>query len=180
MERLLTVRNPCSRGKIESCYRPIVAAATTAYRETAGTSIREIWLMGSVARGDALAPFSDIDFIALLSDEPTAQQTAMIAERAAHLTERFDCVSEVDLEAVALESLGEARRSILKCLRRHALLAGATYERTVEAIRNQLCVYMPEHVSLVDALYELYIRPEPSKERILSVLLRADAELLKP
>jgi hypothetical protein len=244
VDDLLTVRNPCSREKIEPCFRPIVEVALTVYAEILGALVQETRLMGSVARGDAQVPFSDIDFIALLSDEPMAGQAEAIARRATELTGQFSCVSKVDLEAVALGALGEARRfilnsdsvhlwgedlfplreqhvsgkkladlltpnlggvlkgrleavrelsesdhamlvqwsrwsgkDILKSLREHALLAGGTYERTVQGIRDQLRFYMSEHTPLIDDLYELYVRPEPNRGRILSVLSRAEAEL---
>ncbi|MBT7161227.1 MAG: nucleotidyltransferase domain-containing protein [Victivallales bacterium] len=224
-----------------------MADAIAVYTEIVGNLIREIRLMGSVARGDAVAPFSDIDFIALLSAQPTEGQVAAIAGKAAELSQRFACVSKVDLETVVLERLSEARRfilssdsvhlwgtdlytlceqrisrqkladmltpdlegivtrrqeavrgvpegdeamlmqwsrwsgkDVLKCLRKEALLAGGTYERTIAGIHRQLRVHTPDRIELVDALYELYAQPEPDKERILAALGLAEAQLLSP
>jgi predicted nucleotidyltransferase len=246
MEVELTVRNPCCNAKIAPCYRAIVDEAIGAYTRIWGSRIREIRLMGSVARGDALAPFSDIDFMALFSKDPTAEQAERLAREAIRLTAKFDCVSKVDLEIAVPECLGEARhfilssdsvnlwgddlytapeqrltgrklaemltpdldgilrryqetvrgiaednaelllqwsrwsgKDVLKCLRKHVLLGGGAYERAITAIYLQLCDHIPRHRNLVDALYELYIRPEPDKARILSVLALADTELPK-
>jgi GNAT superfamily N-acetyltransferase/predicted nucleotidyltransferase len=247
MEDIITVRNPCSTAKIGPSYRPIVADAIAVYTEIVGNLIREIRLMGSVARGDAVTPFSDIDFIALLAEQPTEEQVAAVAGKAAELSQRFACVSKVDLETVVLERLSEARRfilssdsvhlwgtdlytlreqrisrqkladmltpdlagivtrrqeavrgvpegdeamlmqwsrwsgkDVLKCLRETALLAGGTYERTIAGIHRQLRVHMSDQIELLDALYELYARPEPDRERILAVLGLAEAQLLNP
>jgi GNAT superfamily N-acetyltransferase/predicted nucleotidyltransferase len=247
MEDIITVRNPCSTAKIGPSYRPIVADAIAVYTGTLGDLVREIRLMGSVARGDAVAPFSDIDFIALLPEQPTEEQVAAIAGKAAELSQRFACVSKVDLETVVLERLSEARRfilssdsvhlwgidlytlreqrisrqkladmltpdlagivtrrqeavrgvpegdeamlmrwgrwsgkDVLKCLRKTALLAGGTYERTIAGIHRQLRVHMSDQIELLDALYELYARPGPDRERILAVLGLAEAQLLNP
>jgi len=247
VEDIITVENPCSTAKIAPSYQPIVADATAAYIEELGGLVREIRLMGSVARGDAVPPFSDIDFIALLSQDPTKEQATAIEGKAAGMSRQFACVSKVDLETVVLERLSEARRfilssdsvhlwgtdlytlleqrvsrrkladmltpdlqgivsryqeavrelpgddeamlmqwsrwsgkDVLKCLRREALLAGGTYERTIAGIHRQLRVHMPGRIELLDALYELYVRPEPDRERILAVLGLAEAQLLSP
>jgi predicted nucleotidyltransferase len=238
--------NPCSIGNVAPCYQPIIRDAIAVYTGTLGKALRDVRLMGSVPRGDAVQPHSDIDFIALLAEDASAEQAEQVADAARRLTADYACVSKVDLEVVALGQLSEARRfilasdslhlwgqdlftipeqhisgrkladmltpnlasilaryqttvrelreddetallqwsrwsgkDVLKCLRKHALLAGGSYERTIGGIRNQLLTYLPEHRDLIDALFELYAHPIPDRARILAALAQADRELPK-
>jgi predicted nucleotidyltransferase len=108
----IIVCNLCARDKVAAAYEPLIAGAIHVYRGLWGEAVHNIRLMGSVARGQAVAPYSDIDFIALLRGTPDATrlQEPSCFETALQYT--YPVVARVDLEAIPAQGLHEFRRFV--------------------------------------------------------------------
>jgi predicted nucleotidyltransferase len=109
----ITVRNDCSVERIAPLYRPLVDDAIAAYREIVRDGLAEVRLLGSVARGTAVAGQSDIDFMAVLTDGPPDRVRTALQSRADSLLTQYPVVSKVDLDVVVFGRLGPAQRFIL-------------------------------------------------------------------
>jgi predicted nucleotidyltransferase len=248
MRTHVLISNTCSRSKVEARYEPLVEDVILTYQHVFGADLIDVRLMGSVARGEAIAGQSDVDFLALLHTEPPAAILQELTGREQRLGRQYRTIGRVDLEAERLATLSEFRsfvvssdsisvlgtdrllrrrqsmdrrrlarlvtpdarvligsyraalehlepdatpglvaryarvtgKDLLKCLRGHALLCGAAYEKNIGAIYRQIGVYAPEYRQLADALYSLYRSPGPSKDAILQVLDQAMSDLLPP
>jgi hypothetical protein len=69
--------------------------------------------MGSVARGQAIAGESDIDFLALVRSAPQPATLEHLARREDALCGGYPVVGRVDLEVECLDGLSEFRRLVL-------------------------------------------------------------------
>lgn len=107
------IENYCSRTAINPAYHALIAAVVEAYRTVFGDQVEEVRLMGSVARGEAMPGLSDIDFLALVHEEPSATARAELGRHAAALGRIFPIASLVDLEACRLDDLHPTQRFIL-------------------------------------------------------------------
>ncbi|HEY0377147.1 MAG TPA: nucleotidyltransferase domain-containing protein [Pyrinomonadaceae bacterium] len=63
--------NPCSDERIREPWRSIVHEARDAYLQHLGSSLRSVYVRGSVARGTAAEYVSDVDMLAVVNGEPT-------------------------------------------------------------------------------------------------------------
>src|ERR1700737_4900815 len=97
MMRVL-IRNTCSLRKIDRRYQPIIEGAIETYQVLFGAHLVDIRLMGSVARGQAIAGESDIDFLALVRSAPQPGTLEHLARREDTLCEAYPVVGRVDLE----------------------------------------------------------------------------------
>jgi hypothetical protein len=98
METEITILNDCSLDKVGLDYTPIIDDAVGAYRRSLDKLLLSIRLMGSVPRGDAAFGSSDIDFVALTSMNPGADQRNMLLAESKRLAAKYSGVSRVDLE----------------------------------------------------------------------------------
>jgi uncharacterized protein len=98
METEITVLNECSLDHVEHDYLPIVEEAAAAYRRNLDKLLLAIRLAGSVPRGEATHGSSDINFVALLSTNPVADQRNALLAESKRLTAKHPCVSRVALE----------------------------------------------------------------------------------
>ena len=81
----LVIENRCSLDAIGPAYAPLIRAAVAAYHAIFTDQIEEVRLMGSVARGEALPGRSDIDFLAVVREAPSAADRAALDRHAALL-----------------------------------------------------------------------------------------------
>ena len=114
METLITIGNECSLDKVGEDYAPIIEDAVGAYQRNLDKVLLSVRLMGSVPRGDAIFGVSDIDFVALASMNPGADQRNMLAAEAKRLTAKYLCVSHVDLEIEIKGRISAAREFIFR------------------------------------------------------------------
>ncbi len=94
----IIVRNNCSLSRVDALFAPIIGEAVEAYRVCLGGLLVSVRLMGSVARGEAKAAESDIDFVGFTTQPCEDSALANLMVRAHDLTLRHACVSRVDLE----------------------------------------------------------------------------------
>jgi uncharacterized protein len=113
MAAKVLVRNTCSRATVESGYEPLIEAAIRIYHTVFGDELVDVRLMGSVARGEAVAGQSDIDLLALLRVEPEPATLEQLGAHEEVLRDKFPIVGRVDLEAEFLNGLSEFRRFVL-------------------------------------------------------------------
>jgi len=114
METQITVGNDCSLDKVGRDYVAIIEDAVGAYRRNLDKLLLSVRLMGSVPRGEATFGFSDIDFVALASMNPGADQRNMLASESKRLTAQYSCVSHVDLEIEIKGRVSAAREFIFR------------------------------------------------------------------
>jgi predicted nucleotidyltransferase len=107
------IRNTCSPRKIDRRYQPIIEGDIETYRALFGADLVDIRLMGSVARGQAIAGESDIDFLALVRGAPQPATLEHLVRREDALCEAHPVVGRVDLEVECLDRLSEFRRLVL-------------------------------------------------------------------
>jgi predicted nucleotidyltransferase len=107
------VRNRCDPALIDGRFVPLIDEAIAAYLETP-SSLTDIRLQGSVARGEAIVGQSDIDFMALVAgDPPDDEVCARLQDQAARLSGRFPVVYRVELDAAPLADLSPFQRFAL-------------------------------------------------------------------
>jgi predicted nucleotidyltransferase len=109
----VSIHNNCTPTAITPAYCPLIEEAIAAYRSVFMSRVEEVRLMGSVARGEAIAGLSDIDFLAIVREQPTVAERAVLAQHAAALGQKYPTVSLVDLEASRLNDLYPTQRFIL-------------------------------------------------------------------
>jgi hypothetical protein len=114
METLITIVNDCSRDKVGGDYAPIIDEAVGACGRTLEKLLISIRLVGSVPRSDASYGVSDIDFAALVSMNPGADQRSMLAVESRRLSAMFPCVSHVDLEIEIKGRVTAAREFVFR------------------------------------------------------------------
>ena len=110
---MLRIKNSCTLEAIDAAYSPLIQAAIAAYHAVFPQEIEEIRLMGSVARGEAIPEVSDIDFLALVREEPSEDAQAALQYRAAALGRTFPIVSLVDLGISCRDNLHPTQHFIL-------------------------------------------------------------------
>jgi uncharacterized protein len=98
METEIRIANDCSLDKVGRDYAPIIDDAVGACRRNLDKLLLSVRLMGSVARGNAAYGVSDIDFVALTSMNPGADQRKMLSAESTRLSAKYPYVSRVDLE----------------------------------------------------------------------------------
>jgi predicted nucleotidyltransferase len=113
MKTSLPVRNRCDPERIDPRYAPLIDDAIAAYTRIFTDRIIDIRLQGSVARGEAVVGQSDIDFMAILSEEPRGDEVNHLREFAAALGRRYPIVSRVELDAGTLAGLSDFQRFAL-------------------------------------------------------------------
>jgi predicted nucleotidyltransferase len=109
----LTIRNRCDDARIEACFKPLIDDALATYVGVLGDRIVDIRLQGSVARGDAVVGRSDIDFMALLAEGPSAEEMRLLEARAEELSRHYPVASRVELDAASVDSLIAFQRFVL-------------------------------------------------------------------
>jgi predicted nucleotidyltransferase len=109
----LSIRNRCDVALIDARFKPLIDEAITAYGETFGDRVRDLRLQGSVARGEAEIGLSDLDVMALLTEEPPQDDLEKLAGRAEELGHRYPMVSRVELDAVDIDQLTQFQRFVL-------------------------------------------------------------------
>ncbi len=167
MESNIVVENQCSIEKVDPIFLPVIDSAVGAYRAIFGEAVFNIRLMGSVARGDA-GRLSDIDFIAVLHHNPSAEQLAEIARQETELQRRHPFVCQVDLEAVAADELNDFRRFIFAI--DSVSLAGSdiyTAERQTVARRQLAEMVTPDLPGIVKSYRRAVEAVDAKNERLL-------------
>ena len=114
METQITIGNDCSLDKVGQDYAAIVEDAIGAYQRNLDRLLLSVRLIGSVPRGDAISGASDINFVALASMNPGADQRNMLALESKRLTAKYSCVSHVDLEIEIKGRIPAAREFIFR------------------------------------------------------------------
>ena len=114
METQITIGNDCSLDKVGQDCAAIVGDAIGAYQRNLEKLLLSVRLMGSVPRGDAIFGESDIDFVALASMNPGADQRNMLTSESKRLTAKYSCVSHVDLEIEIKGRIPAAREFIFR------------------------------------------------------------------
>ncbi|MCA9861673.1 MAG: hypothetical protein KC432_01570 [Thermomicrobiales bacterium] len=107
------IRNRCAHQCIDPLFLPIIELARAGMAACCGACLRELRLLGSIARGDARAGHADLDMIALLDGAPTAGESDCVAALAASLGAGTHVVTRLDLEAVDANALTPFRRFVL-------------------------------------------------------------------
>ena len=135
METEITIFNDCSLDKVGRDYMPIIDDAVGAYRRNLDKLLLSIRLIGSVPRGEATFGSSDIDFVALTSMNPGADQRKLLAAESKRLTGKYSCVSRVDLEIEIKGRVPIAREFIFRS-DSICVWGGDTYAKTDSRISN--------------------------------------------
>jgi len=172
MERDVIVENQCSREKITGIFLPVIEDAIAAYQAVFGDSLLNIRLLGSVARGEANR-HSDIDFIAVLSVSPSAEQMSEIERQEKALQHRHAFIPKVDLEAVPAEGLSEFRRFVF-AVDSLSLLGSDIYtlqSQTVDRKRHADMV-TPDLTQIVTSYRNAVEKADEGDEHLLSFYSR--------
>lgn len=91
-------------------YRAAVEAVRDVYRARLSGELHSSYVIGSVARGLAVAGLSDLDTIAVTWGDPEALDLSWQDAADAEITRRHPCVLRVQFEMVPLEQLVGSRR----------------------------------------------------------------------
>ncbi len=140
MEPHIFIENQCSWEKIANVFWPVIEDAQNVYQSIFGDTVLNIRLLGSVARGEA-GLHSDIDFIAVLSMNPSAPQMRKVEAQERNLRQKYPFVSKVDLEVVPVDDLSEFRRFVF-AIDSVSLFGADTYTCQHQTVDRQRLIEM--------------------------------------
>lgn len=97
--------NPASSEKIQERWEPVIEDVINAYKAAYGDSLRNVYIRGSVAKGQAVDGVSDIDTFAYvdLPKEDIKHDWVNTTEK--ELTAKHDFVSEIELGASPMSDI---------------------------------------------------------------------------
>ena len=91
-----------SKEKIEPAFLSCIQQSVASLKKLFPKHLHSVYLYGSVARGDAVIPSSDLDLIAMFRSEVTSEQMTALKQLAVELSERYrNLVREVGITVVA-------------------------------------------------------------------------------
>ncbi len=96
------VVNECSWEVIQSPWRDLVMAIANLCQQHLGDRLHSLYLRGSVPRGQAIAKVSDIDAIAIIDGDITADLVDLTTSLESQLEKQYLFCSKVELDPVSL------------------------------------------------------------------------------
>lgn len=110
---MITVRNTCSIANLAPVYLPLIRTALATYRSIRASQLASVRLLSSVARNEAIAGRSEIDFMGLLTGPPSKIVRQALEEAAHRLGVAHPVVAKVELDVVDGGHLSEFQRFVL-------------------------------------------------------------------
>ena len=180
-DAVIILRNRTSLERIGTEYLPIIRSTVGFCRNLLGDEVLEIRVLGSVARGDAVAGRSDVD-LALLTAQPVPATTKAASELARLWNVTVEWIAPGHAAAVReapaerLERLSRTTgKDLLRCWRTRLIRELGVFDQSMPDLCRRLHSCWPEHGELFDELWRLYTHPTRDRERVLTVLRHAVA-----
>ncbi len=101
MERLVTLHNRASLKRVPPEYLPLLGDVAALLRAALGPNLREIRVLGSVARGTALPGNSDLDVLAVTLEDVPEDVRRDLDTRTRALAAQYPLVTKVDLQVMS-------------------------------------------------------------------------------
>lgn len=100
--------NPASAEKIQDKWKPIIDDIVEVYKNKYGEKLKNVYIRGSVAKGEAVEGVSDIDTFAYvdLSKEELEENNINRSMRK-HIEEKYDFVEEVEMTVLPLSDISD-------------------------------------------------------------------------
>ncbi len=101
MERLITLRNQTSLARVPPEYLPLLGDVTALLQAALGPTLREVRVLGSVARGNAVPGSSDLDVLAVTLEDVPEDVRRDLDKRTRALAAQYPLVTKVDLQMMS-------------------------------------------------------------------------------
>ncbi|HRH30545.1 MAG TPA: nucleotidyltransferase domain-containing protein [Candidatus Paceibacterota bacterium] len=102
------VVNPTSLEKIQEEWKPLIEDIVAVYKKAYGEHLRQVYIRGSVAKGEAVKGVSDIDTFAYVDKTPEyLKENNTNREMRKHLEEKYDFVEEIEMGAFPLSDIAD-------------------------------------------------------------------------
>lgn len=100
--------NPASLEKIQEKWKPIIDDVVDVYKNLYGEKLKNVYIRGSVAKGEAVEGVSDIDTFAYvdLSEEELKEKTTN-REMRKHIEEKYAFVEDIEMGAYPLSEIAD-------------------------------------------------------------------------
>lgn len=98
--------NPASIDKVSEKWKPLILEIVEVYKNHYGEKLKNIYVRGSVVRGEAVEGISDIDTFAYVdASREELQKQTISTESIKQLRERYDFVEDVEMNAKPLSNI---------------------------------------------------------------------------
>lgn len=98
--------NPASLEKIQEEYKPLIKEIIDIYKEIYGEHLKQVYLRGSVAKGEAIKGVSDIDTFAYVDLSPKyLKKNNTNRGMRKHLEEKYDFIEDIEMSAFSLSDI---------------------------------------------------------------------------
>jgi hypothetical protein len=97
--------NPASAEKIQEKWKPIIDDIVDVYKNTYGEKLRNVYIRGSVAKGEAIDNVSDIDTFAYVNmSKEELKDNNTNRDMRKHIEEKYDFVNGIEMNATPLST----------------------------------------------------------------------------
>lgn len=92
--------NPASLDNMQPEYQPVIQDVVNLYKETYGDALKQVYVRGSVAKGQAIPYISDLDTFAYVDESAEyLKENSTNRKMRALLEEKYDFVQEIEMNA---------------------------------------------------------------------------------
>lgn len=100
------VINPASIEKIQEEWKPLIEDIIDVYKKAYGEDLKQVYIRGSVAKGEAVKGVSDVDTFAYVDrTRESLKDNTTIREMRKLLEEKYDFVEEIEIAASPLSDM---------------------------------------------------------------------------
>lgn len=108
--------NPTSFEKVQVAWRPVVAEIVSAYQSIFSEKLFSVYVRGSVAKGEAVPYFSDIDTFAYITDNVLPKEKEKIKKFKKQLEDAHPFVQKIEMEIDRLDAIEDDQFWIAQAL----------------------------------------------------------------
>ncbi|MCF7831637.1 MAG: nucleotidyltransferase domain-containing protein [Candidatus Pacebacteria bacterium] len=100
--------NPASLDNIQPEYQAVIQDVINLYKEKYGDALKQVYLRGSVAKGQAIPYISDLDTFAYVDESAEyLKENSTNRKMRAHIEEKYDFVNNIEMSADPLSIIEE-------------------------------------------------------------------------
>ena len=174
--------NPASLEKIQEKWKPLIKDIVELYKNRFSDQLRNVYIRGSVAKGEAVEGISDIDTYAYvtLNDGQIEQLSTGNPEK--ELISKYPFVESIELHAMPIETAQERDEIIF--LNQSVCVYGTPIEVTKIKPGKDTIIHIPNIHKRIDWLKDFLSKEQSDKEIksgcvwIMKGLLRSGCELV--
>jgi hypothetical protein len=172
--------NPTSQEKIQSQWRPVVNAVLETYQKVFGDKLQNVYIRGSVAKGQAVEDISDIDTFAYVEIEKDEIDYNWTNDAEKAILKQYPFVEGVEFSALPLSTAYDNQIMLNQSL--------CVYGESIDVLRlkidKNLAIHAPSFYKRLER-FEKFYEQEKTPEQIKSHcvwqmkgLLRVGAEIV--